>query len=52
MCQRKNCSPALRVTLIVDAAPLVARGDSRDPLHAQVGDVLQAEHGELVVQLN
>jgi uncharacterized protein len=37
------------VTLIVDAAPLVALGDSRDPLHAQVGDALRAEHGELVV---
>jgi uncharacterized protein len=37
------------VTLIIDAAPLVALGDSRDPLHARVGDVLRAEHGELVV---
>jgi predicted nucleic acid-binding protein len=37
------------VTLIVDAAPLVALGDSRDPLHATVGDVLRAEGGDLVV---
>jgi uncharacterized protein len=37
------------VTLIVDAAPLVALGDSRDPLHARVGDVLRAEQGDLVV---
>jgi len=35
--------------LIIDAAPLVALGDSRDPLHAQVGEVLRAERGELVV---
>jgi predicted nucleic acid-binding protein len=37
------------VTLIVDAAPLVALGDSRDRLHATVGDVLRAEGGDLVV---
>jgi predicted nucleic acid-binding protein len=37
------------VTLIVDAAPLVALGDSRDRLHAAVGDVLRAEGGDLVV---
>jgi predicted nucleic acid-binding protein len=37
------------VTLIVDAAPLVALGDARDPLHATVGDVLRAEGGDLVV---
>jgi len=37
------------VTLIIDAAPLVALGDSRDPLHTQVGDMLRAEPGELVV---
>jgi predicted nucleic acid-binding protein len=37
------------VTLIVDAAPLVALGDARDPLHAAVGDVLRAEGGDLVV---
>jgi len=37
------------VTLIIDAAPLVALGDSRDPLHAQVGDLLRDEPGELVV---
>src|SRR5262245_51786699 len=38
-----------RVTLIVDAAPLVALGDSRDRLHGAVGDVLRAEGGDLVV---
>jgi uncharacterized protein len=37
------------VTLIVDAAPLVALGDSRDRLHVAVGDALRAEHGELIV---
>jgi uncharacterized protein len=37
------------MTLIVDAAPLVALGDSRDRLHAVVGDVLHAEAGDLVV---
>ncbi len=37
------------MTLIVDAAPLVALGDSRDRLHAVVGDVLRAETGDLVV---
>jgi predicted nucleic acid-binding protein len=37
------------VTLIVDAAPLVALGDARDPLHAAVGDLLHAEGGDLVV---
>jgi len=33
----------------VDAAPLVALGDSRDRLHAAVGDVMRAERGELIV---
>lgn len=37
------------MTLIVDAAPLVALGDARDPLHAAVGDLLRAEGGDLVV---
>jgi uncharacterized protein len=37
------------VTLIIDAAPLVALGDARDPLHNQVGHVLRREQGELVV---
>jgi uncharacterized protein len=37
------------VTLIVDAAPLVALGDSRDRLHSAVGDVLRAEGGDLVI---
>ena len=37
------------MTLIVDAAPLVALGDSRDRLHAAVGDALRAEGGDLVV---
>lgn len=37
------------MTLIVDAAPLVALGDSRDRLHAAVGDVMRAEGGDLIV---
>jgi uncharacterized protein len=37
------------MTLIVDAAPLVALGDSRDRLHGAVGDLLHAEDGDLVV---
>ena len=37
------------MTLIVDAAPLVALGDSRDRLHAAVAEVLHAERGDLVV---
>lgn len=37
------------MTLIVDAAPLVALGDARDPLHATIGDLLRAEGGDLVV---
>ena len=37
------------MTLIVDAAPLVALGDARDPLHAAVGDVLRAEGADLVI---
>lgn len=37
------------MTLIVDAAPLVALGDSRDRLHAAVGEILQTERGDLVV---
>jgi predicted nucleic acid-binding protein len=37
------------VTLIVDAAPLVALGDSRDPLHSAVGELMRAEGGDLVV---
>ena len=37
------------MTLIVDAAPLVALGDSRDRLHHAIGDVLRAESGDLVV---
>jgi uncharacterized protein len=37
------------MTLIVDAAPLVALGDSRDRLHAAVTDVLKAERGDLVI---
>ena len=36
------------MTLIIDAAPLVALGDSRDPLHSQIGDLLRGEPGELV----
>ena len=37
------------MTLIVDAAPLVALGDARDPEHDAVLRVLRAEKGELVV---
>jgi len=37
------------VTLIVDAAPLVALGDSCDRLHAAVGDVMRTESGDLIV---
>jgi uncharacterized protein len=37
------------VTLILDAAPLIALGDSRDPLHGAVADLLRAEGGDLVV---
>jgi hypothetical protein len=37
------------VTLIVDAAPLVALGDSKDRMHAAVGEVLHAEPGELII---
>ncbi len=37
------------MSLIVDAAPLVALGDSRDRLHAVVGDVMRAEGGDLVI---
>ncbi len=37
------------MTLIVDAAPLVALGDSRDRLHRAVGDLLRAEDGDLIV---
>jgi uncharacterized protein len=37
------------VTLIVDAAPLVALADRRDPLQAAIRDVLVAESGKLVI---
>ena len=37
------------MTLIVDASPLVALGDSRDPLHTAVAEVLAAEPGDLIV---
>jgi uncharacterized protein len=37
------------MTLIVDAAPLVALGDSCDPLHGAVADVLRTEGGDLVI---
>jgi predicted nucleic acid-binding protein len=37
------------VTLIIDAAPLVALGDRRDPLHQAVLQTLESEAGELVV---
>jgi predicted nucleic acid-binding protein len=37
------------VTLIVDAAPLVALADRRDPIGPQIATLLQGEPGELVV---
>lgn len=37
------------MTLIVDAAPLVALGDGRDPAHEPVLRVLESEPGALVV---
>jgi uncharacterized protein len=37
------------VTLIVDAAALVALGDRRDPRHAAVREFLQSEPGDLVI---
>jgi len=37
------------VTLIVDAAPLVALGDRNDPRHASVRAILESEPGELVI---
>jgi hypothetical protein len=37
------------VTLIVDAAPLVALADRRDPSHASVHRLLRRERGALVV---
>jgi predicted nucleic acid-binding protein len=37
------------VTLIVDAAPLVALADRRDPLQSRVARVLRAEVGALVI---
>jgi predicted nucleic acid-binding protein len=37
------------MTLVIDAAPLVALGDSRDRLHTAVADLLHTENGDLVV---
>jgi predicted nucleic acid-binding protein len=37
------------VTLILDAAPLVALADARDPMQRTVRDVLVAEQGGLIV---
>ena len=37
------------MTLIIDAAPLVALGDRRDPLHSAVLQTLESESGDLVV---
>jgi len=37
------------MTLIVDAAPLVALGDARDPAHEPVLHTLRSEPGDLVV---
>src|SRR5215467_12958593 len=47
---RGGPAPRLRrVTLIIDAAPLVALGDRRDPLHRAVLRTLESESGDLVV---
>lgn len=37
------------MTLIVDAGPLVAQADRRDPHHAAVVDLLRDERGDLIV---
>jgi predicted nucleic acid-binding protein len=37
------------VTLVIDAAPLVALADRRDPMKARVDSVLRKEPGELVI---
>ncbi len=37
------------MTLLVDAAPLVALADRRDPLRSAVREVLEAEGGALVI---
>ena len=37
------------MTLIIDAAPMVALGDRRDPLHHAVLHSLESESGDLVV---
>jgi len=37
------------VTLLVDAAPLVAMADLRDSLRQAVREVLEAERGALVI---
>jgi len=37
------------VTLVLDAAPLVAVADRRDPMHASIAAVLRDEPGELIV---
>ena len=37
------------MTLIVDAAPLIALGDGADPDHEAVRELLHAETGELIV---
>ncbi|MGH9092292.1 MAG: PIN domain-containing protein [Acidimicrobiales bacterium] len=37
------------MTLVVDAAPLVAVADRRDPVGSRVGSLLEHEPGELVV---
>lgn len=37
------------MTLVLDAAPLVAVADRRDPMHASIAAVLHDEPGELIV---
>ena len=37
------------MTLVIDAAPLIALGDRADPRHQAVVSVLKHEHGDLVI---
>jgi uncharacterized protein len=37
------------VTLVVDAAPLVALADERDPRREEILDLLRSEHGRLFI---
>ena len=37
------------MTIILDAAPLVAVADRRDPMGSRIQELLEHEHGELVI---